>query len=103
VMAANGNWQQDANGHGNCCFTFYPLVLVFGWQQGAGGGGRNQRVKKSGPDRSSQSTSYASYFPYSTPIMEAMQRQVNLWNIVIIFTDAIYEDVEEHALTLVRT
>ncbi len=34
--------------------------------------------------------------------LEATQRHVNLWNIVITFTDMVYDVVGEHALTLVR-
>jgi hypothetical protein len=33
--------------------------------------------------------------------MEAMQWHANSWNIVMIFTDVMYDDVGEHALTLV--
>jgi hypothetical protein len=61
-----------------------------------------RRQLSSGPGRSPQSTSYASYFPYSPPIMEATQWHANQWNIIIMFVNVMYDDVGEHALTSVR-
>ncbi len=48
-----------------------PMLLAAAGGSGRGGGGGSQRVKVNVPNRSSQSTSYASYFPYSPPVMEA--------------------------------
>ncbi len=102
AAAVGGDWWQAINGQGNPCRSSYPLVVVVGWRQRAGGGGGSQRVKESGPDGSSRSPSYATYFPCSPPVMEATQRHANPWNIIIIFMDVMDDDVGEHALTSVR-
>jgi hypothetical protein len=55
ATVVNGNRRQKANGKGNHCCAFYPLVVVISWRWWAGGKGSSssQRVKESGPNGSS--------------------------------------------------
>ncbi len=86
-LVVNGDRQQDVNGQGDRCCTSCSLAVVIGWQRQMGDGGGSQIVKVSGLDGSSQSTSYASYFPYPPPVMEATRQHTNPWNINMIFMD----------------
>ncbi len=63
------NQQQDANGQGDCCRASYPLVVIVGWRQQAGGGSGSQGVIESGPNASShRRVSASTLSPYPQQI-----------------------------------